>query len=263
MGMQNPFPGMNPWLEESWRDVHASLLVYARDQLNGELPQDLAASVDERLVIDVEAEEPRSYLPDVSILESWDKSAGPVAGPGGSVVEAAKPIIVDRGEHKVRHLEIVERDGRIVTVIELLSPTNKMDFDHRQLWQRKREECLAAGVSFVEIDLIRCGSWTLPDHQGLLRLPAERISHVISVTRAGLPWRHEFYRCPLHEPLPIIRIPLRPGDRDAALALQSLINETYERGRYERRIKYSKPPEPALPPQDWAWAQEHLRAQLH
>src|SRR5882757_9752824 len=131
--MKNPFPGMNPWLEESWRDVPARLLVYAGDQLNRELPQDLAASVDERLVIDVDAEEPRNYLPDLSILESWDKSAGPALGPGGTIVEAAKPVIVDRGEHKVRRLEIIGRDGRIITVIELLSPTNKSDFDHRQL----------------------------------------------------------------------------------------------------------------------------------
>src|SRR4051812_5223362 len=95
--MKNPFPGMNPWLEESWRDVHASLLVYARDQLNGELPQDLAASVDERLVIDVEKEEPRNYLPDISILESWDKSSGPAVGPGGTIVEAAKAILWTEG----------------------------------------------------------------------------------------------------------------------------------------------------------------------
>ena len=52
--MKNPFPGMNPWLEDYWRDVHASLLVYARDQLNEELPPGLQARVDERLAIDAE-----------------------------------------------------------------------------------------------------------------------------------------------------------------------------------------------------------------
>jgi hypothetical protein len=46
--MKNPFPGMNPWLEEFWRDVHASLLVYACDLLNTELPPGLHARVDER-----------------------------------------------------------------------------------------------------------------------------------------------------------------------------------------------------------------------
>jgi len=41
--MSNPFPGMNPWLQPFWRDVHASFLVYARDQLNAELPPGLQA----------------------------------------------------------------------------------------------------------------------------------------------------------------------------------------------------------------------------
>jgi hypothetical protein len=44
--MKNPFPGMNPWLEEFWRDVHASVLVLAREQLNTRLTGDLSARVD-------------------------------------------------------------------------------------------------------------------------------------------------------------------------------------------------------------------------
>src|SRR5438552_6434348 len=101
--MKNPFPGMNPWLEESWRDVHASLLVYARDQLNAELPPGLRARVDERLAIDTGEEKPHSYLPDVAISEPWDRSPEPLLANGG--VAVAKPIIVDLGEEVLRHLE--------------------------------------------------------------------------------------------------------------------------------------------------------------
>ena len=259
-GMKNPFPGMNPWLEEFWRDVHASLLVYARDELNGELPPDLTASVDERLVIDVEEEKPRTYVPDVAISESWDNPVGPAIGPGGAAVEAAKPILVDRGEHKLRRLEIADSKGHLITVIELLSPSNKTEFDYRWLWQRKRNENLAAGLSFVEIDLVRAGAWTLPDHDGVLRLPADRVCHAVCVTRSRLHWRHEFYKCPLRERLPVIRIPLRRGERDAALDLQALVDLCYERGRYSRKIDYSKPPEPPLPPEESTWAREVLAA---
>jgi len=35
--MNNPFPSVNPWLEEFWRDIHAHLLTYACDHLNGQL----------------------------------------------------------------------------------------------------------------------------------------------------------------------------------------------------------------------------------
>jgi hypothetical protein len=258
--MKNPFPGMNPWLEQFWRDVHARLLVYAADQLNGELPSDLTASVDERLVIDVEEEEPRTYLPDVSISESWENPVGPALGAGGVAVEAARPIIVDRGEIKLRRLEIADARGHLITVIEFLSPTNKSDLEHKLLWRRKRNENLAAGLSFVEIDLIRAGSWILPDHDGSLRIPENRVCHAVCATRAWRLWRLEFYLCPLAKKLPVIRIPLRPGEQDAALDLQALIDQCYEGGRYKRKIDYSQPPEPSLPPEDLVWAREVLAA---
>ena len=173
-------------------------------------------------------------------------------------METAKPIVVDRGEHKFRRLEIAEASGHIITVIEVLSPTNKIDVRQRLHWEQKREENLAAGLSFVEVDLVRAGEWTLPEHDGLLRLPQGRVCYAVAATRAGRRRRHEFYLCPLRERLPIIRIPLRRGERDAALDLQALIDQCYERGRYSRKIEYAKPPHPPLPPEDAEWTQEVL-----
>jgi len=120
--MSNPFPGMNPWLQPFWRDVHARFLVYAADQLNGELPPGLQARVDERLAIDAGGETFHSYLPDVAITEPWDRPAGPVVGMGGQTVVAAEPIVVDLGDEVLRHLEIVDSRAHVITAIELLSP---------------------------------------------------------------------------------------------------------------------------------------------
>jgi Protein of unknown function (DUF4058) len=44
------------------QDVHASLLVYARDRLNAELPAGLQARVDKRLAIDAEPERPLRHI---------------------------------------------------------------------------------------------------------------------------------------------------------------------------------------------------------
>ena len=33
--MPSPFPGMDPYLESHWRDVHARLIVYISDQMVG------------------------------------------------------------------------------------------------------------------------------------------------------------------------------------------------------------------------------------
>jgi hypothetical protein len=163
-------------------------------------------------------------------------------------------------EFKLRRLEITDSKGHLITVLEFLSPSNKTESDYRWRWEQKRKEILGAGLSFVEIDLVRAGGWTLPDHDGRLRLPADRVCHAVCVTRARLHWRHEFYRCLLRETLPTIRIPLRRGERDAALDLQSLVNLCYERGRYARKINYTSQPEPALPSGELAWARETLSA---
>jgi hypothetical protein len=229
--MKNPFPGMNPWLEQFWRDVHASLLVYARDQLNAELPPGLQARVDERLAIDAEEEKARDYLPD----------------------------IVDNAEVMLRHVEIVESRAHVITAIELLWPTNKEKVECRANWKRKRLDYLRGGINVVEIDLLRGGAWVLPDRSLLKPCPPGRIFHYASVTRPPRISRIEFYVLPLRQRLPAIRVPLRRTDPDAALDLQVLIDQCYERGRYSEVIDYKTPTDPPLPEEEAAWAAEILR----
>jgi hypothetical protein len=255
--MKNPFPGMNPWLEGYWRDVHASMLVYARDLLNSELPAGLHARVDERLAIDAAEDKARFYIPDVAVSESWDRPVGPVLGEGGQTTAAA-PIVVDDGQEIIRRVEIVDSRAHIITALELLSPTNKEPSDAGQNWKRKRYDYLRGGINMVEIDLLRDGVWVLPSRSLLLPIPSDRISHYVCVTRPPWAGRHEFYVMPLRERLPAIRVPLRHSDPDVALDLQRLVDQCYERGRYDSAIDYNKPPFPALPADEAAWAKEIL-----
>lgn len=259
--MKNPFPGMNPWLEDFWRDVHASLLVYARDQLNAELPPDLHARVDERVAIDAEEEKARTYVPDIAVTESWDRPAGPVLGQNGAKVSVAEPTVVDFGKEILRHVEIVDSRAHVVTAIELLSPSNKEETLARADWRRKRLDYLRGGINLVEIDLLRSGGWTLPDRSLLKPVPSGRVCYHVCVTRP--PWltRHEFYTLPLRQRLPAIRVPLRHTDPDAALDLQALVDQCYERGRYASAINYAKAPQFPLPDEETAWARELLAPQ--
>jgi hypothetical protein len=260
--MKNPFPGINPWLEEFWRDVHASLLVYARDQLNGELPPGLQARVDERLAIDAEDEKDRIYVPDIAVSEPWDRPAGPVLGQGGQAVAAAEPTVVDFGQEILRRLEIVDSRAHVITAIELLSPSNKSDADAAIVWRRKRLDYLRGGINVVEIDLLRGGVWTLPDRSLLKPVPAGRICHHVAVTRPPRLSRCEFYVLPLRQRLPAIRVPLRRTDPDVALDLQALIDQCYERGRYDAVIDYTRPSRPPLPDEEAAWAKEVLAGRV-
>jgi len=258
--VKNPFPGMNPWLESFWRDVHATLLVYARDQLNAELPPGLVARVDERLAVEADQKKARVYVPDVAVTESWDRPMGPVLGQAALGVAAAEPTVVDFGQEVLRHLEIVDSRVHIITAIEALSPSNKEEASARLDWKGKRLDYLRGGINLVEIDLLCRGEWTLPDRSLLKPLPPGRVNHHVCVTRP--PWisRHEFYVLPLRERLPAIRVPLRHGDPDAALDLQALIDQCYERGRYASVIDYTKPPHPPLPEEEADWAAAVLSA---
>ena len=47
----------------------------------------------------------------------------------------------------------------MVTVLEVLSPSNKKSGDAQEQYLRKQLEFLQAGISLVEIDLLREGDW--------------------------------------------------------------------------------------------------------
>jgi hypothetical protein len=43
--MKSPFPGMDPFLEQFWGDVHARMIVYLSDQLQPQMPQGLVVRI--------------------------------------------------------------------------------------------------------------------------------------------------------------------------------------------------------------------------
>lgn len=82
--MPSPFPGMDPYLEAHWRDVHAGLIIYSRDALQGVLPGSLRARVEERVLLETPhgfTSHPR--FPDVRIVNCCpvrNGGAGPRSG---------------------------------------------------------------------------------------------------------------------------------------------------------------------------------------
>jgi len=247
--MKSPFPGMDPYLEDHWRDVHARLIVYICDHLQDQLGAGkLRARVEERLVVEADDVAVRAINPDVRVFES-------ARGDEGGGVAIAAPAAEDQTE---TYIEIIERGthDRLVTVIELLSPTNKLGADARRAYAIKRQEVRSAGANLVEIDLTRAGhrqlaAWPIPR--------SHRTTFQACVTRAhdrSQP-RAEVYRMPLEQPLPVIKVPLRPTDKDVTINLQALVDQAYRRGAYDD-IDYTRPPVPPLSRTDAAWAAELL-----
>ena len=61
--MPSPFPGMDPYLERPWRDVHTSMVCRACEMLNRVLPPDLAARSDAREYIEEDGRPVRDSEP--------------------------------------------------------------------------------------------------------------------------------------------------------------------------------------------------------
>ena len=249
---------MDPYLEQFWGDVHASLIVYIRDHINEQLPGDLQARVEEGLMVDTEDYSRRIY-PDVDVVEHSDLAFP--AGGAHSDVAVAEPCIVPLPSElrTERHIEIIDRNSgnRVVTAIELLSPPNKCKGPGRDAYVRKQMEYIRAGVNLVEIDLIRQGRFVVAIPEVLVPKHC-RTPYIICVRRAIRQSEAELIRVPLQESLPNIAIPLRPHEKDVVVQLQPLLDECYRRGRYGT-LDYTRILDPPLDTDDQNWSQELLK----
>lgn len=260
--MKSPFPGMDPYLESHWGDVHARITVFASNQLRQQLPADLKVRVEEYIAVeDVDIPAQRQlYVPDVRILER-DKAGSGATELAADVAVLEEPLIVPirRELPTQREIRITDKrdGGRIVTAIEILSETNKTSA--RKDYERKRQELLEGGVNLVEIDLLRAGAWTIAAQPEVVRRDY-RGPYRICVVRASDVGAAELYRASYSTRLPRIKIPLRTSDSDALLDIQALIDEAYETGGYDD-IDYSQDPIPPFLPEELAWADKLLREQ--
>ncbi len=260
MTTANPFPGMNPFFEQQWRDAHTMLIAYLRDDLQEQLPSDLVARAEEAAVALGADTGTVSGRPDVQVREPWvfKETAPAVENPERSV-KAANPVRVFVDEEIERWIEVLDTTGRLVTVLELLSPSNKLESVERDRYLRKRRAFIQGGVNLVEIDLVRQGTPLSPAAvRSVLRKATA--DYAVSVVRATQPSAHEVYPIGFRDRLPAIRVPLRTTDADVVVALQSLINRCHERGRYHL-LNYATELDPPLSPADAAWVDEILRRQ--
>ncbi len=254
---------MDPYLELRWRDVHTALIGGARNMLNSRLPDGLAAEAEEQVSVgdcrDVTKED-RSYSPDVRILDSAADSGSQTAmATAVAVADAPIRLIAEVEPVTERYVRIVASDTeRLITVIEFLSPSNKLNPGCGPYLQ-KRHELVAAGVNFVEVDLVREGNWQrllqphhcpdkwLTTYRTTVRVPQE--PHIVYL-----------YPMSLRRRLPSIVIPLRPDDPEVRLELQELVDEAYVNGRYDRRLDYKRPLDRPLDAETETWADSLLKA---
>jgi len=250
--MPSPFPGMNPYLEQAgvWKDFHDTFIPALRETLLSLVTSaGYYVRIDEALYIrDTRTdEEIRSGRSDLSV---WPRDE--VAAPAeGNVLATLAPMkrellpVLDT--ERIPFLEVVNRQSkRVVTVIELLSPSNKKPGHDRNMYLAKRRNLLSSDVNLVEIDLLR----------GWLRPPVTdppQCDYRILVSRAEVRPEVGLWPLDLKDRLPSIPIPLRLGDPEVLVDLQTVFDRVFDGGGYDFVI-YEGEPEPPLDEDDLAWA---------
>ena len=229
--MPSPLPGMDPYLEDAalWSAFH-HLFVTCIYQI-------LAPGLTDRY---------RACL----LRRSYNVGEPPEA----SVEE-------------IRHEDFVEvrqcDDGRLVTLIDVVSPANKTTAPGRAAYLATRGEAHAAGASLVEIDVVLQGTPTLEYSRD--GLPAW--DYAVTVTRSTKADRYEIYTATLQKRLPRFRVPLAVDDRDTVLDTHTAFTRCYDQGGFAAKIDYKREPHVPLDEEDRRWldsvlVQQKLRAPL-
>jgi hypothetical protein len=259
--MPSPFPGMNPYLEQedAWHDFHERFIPLVATLLGSQLRPRYIVKIDEHIFVHELSEEARRWLgrADISVGRGSQEVADePAPAALTGLLEAPARVrlpAVDR--ERLSFIEVRDRrDRELVTVVELLSPSNKDQGPDREQYLAKRLELLNGPVHLVEIDLLRGGP----------PLPASgrpNCSYSVLVSRVESRFDAEFWPISLRERLPVIPIPVRAPDSDARLDLQEVLDRIYDDAGYADYI-YEGAPRPRLGDEDAEWAREFLPKQL-
>ena len=274
--MLSPFPGMDPYLEapDIWPDFHDRLATEISTEMNRGLPAPYYARLEMRPEVGIvdEGKARRRIVPDIAVV----RPRGVPAGQGVAVLDRPRRDVSNSLEitlagEPIRHHFVEIRDSsrghKLVTLIEILSPSNKRPGPDRDAYRAKQVEVLASDASLIEIDLLRGGEHILPDVNlsafvSQIEPPPD---YLVLISRA---WKrgaggvgYEVFPCGLREWLPCLPVPLKEGEATIPLDLQFVANRAYAGGPYLKgAVDYSQPPDPPIVPGDAAWAHDLLRA---
>jgi hypothetical protein len=266
---------MDPYLEspDIWPDFHFRLASEISARLNQTLPSPFYARLEMRPEIGIAEDGHSMYIVrDVVVAHPRTPSAQQQATAvvDSPRTEISKSIDVTVYREFVRHHFVEIRDSsrghKLITLIEILSPSNKRRGVDRENYESKQREILDSDANLIEIDLLRSGervhgNLNLGDIVGRLE---PRPDFLVIVNRAALRLESglgcHLFPIGLRDGLPCIPVPLRKDNADVPLDLQFVFNQAYDRGPYRRgAVDYSGAPSPPLRDSDIDCARELLR----
>lgn len=275
--MPSAFPGMDPYLEapEIWPDLHDALANEIRGWLNQRLPAPYYARVEMRPEVGIveDAAISRRIIPDVAVarlpqVPATQTKVAVLEAPR-SITQQQHEVIVflDPFRHKLVEIRDPSRGHELVTLIEIVSPANKLPGPDRRAYLQKQQEILQSQTSLVELDLLREGQRLLPHRE--LEQAVQQMSpvpeYLVLINRAwkrtGPSTAFDLIPVLVTEPLPCIPVPLRQGQPEVPLDLQVVFTRAYESGPYARgAVDYEQPLQPPLRAELASWVEQLVRA---
>lgn len=255
--MPSPFPGMDPYLENpaTWPDFHHALIGAIKESLNAHITPRYYALVEHRVYISREDDPGRQlFVADVAVHLHADAQRRDTPTKPTATLPVEVITMLDE-EIQEPYLAIYDQQRRrVVTVVEVLSPANKMTgSDGFASYRAKRNEIQRSAANLVEIDLLRAG-------RKLLEIPlVQRSDYCIHVSKAASRPRGSVWPVMLENRLPEIDIPLLDDDAPVPFDLQKAIDDVYRRAQYEVIIDYKRACVPPLPDRLAEWADNLLR----
>lgn len=251
-----PFPGMDPFLElpAYWAGFHNLFI----NTLGDHLRERLLPAYLVRVEVEVKVLAPSDgdvvrIRPDIHIAPYLPVPA-PTAPQASMAVQAEMVPQLLEPEYYQKYISIVDRTSRrVVTIIELLSPSNKPE---PHAYREKRWRAFQAHTAWVELDLLRHGERQAEFHGH---------SDYYIMTHWGDP-RADFqvWFLQLRDPLPTIVVSLAEDGSGIAVDLQAIFVQTYQRGALGYDIEYVNPEQLGLAPADTAWvAAQIAQSPLH
>lgn len=232
------FPGMDPFIEDQrWVEFHNALVI--------EIQRELSRLLVPHYTVISESYVELRMRPDVSVLRG-KPGTEPLESSSLATADATRtitPTIYEIDEQP--RVEIRDDEGRLVTVVEVLSPANKDR--HRDRYLANRDAILYSDTHLVEIDLLRGGQRMEPD------FPEEGYVILVARSQPDRPHRGDVYEIGLRDGLPVIPIPLSPDDPDVPLNLPELVKGVYVAARYRLQLDYTRPITTPFSDEDRAW----------
>jgi hypothetical protein len=249
---------MDPYLERRglWEEVHTGLMAEIQQFLAPLVRPRYRVAVERRVYLAVLSPDDLVGKPDVLVVSTAREPVPTAVGHSSAAIEPQVAELPMAEEVIERYLEIREvTTGDVITVLEILSHSNKSTRQGREQYERKRLTVLASLTHLVEIDLLRAGDPMPMRLASLDNLGAYRLI----VSRSRRRPQADVYLFGVRHAIPDVPIPLRPGEDEPVLTLNQILHDLYDRVGYDLAIDYRRPPVPPLRGEDVQWAAQLLQ----